>query len=135
MKTGLAALSLLVLLAACGREPPVPYVRLITGEAPEGPVRVTIFATDQAEIGVGTRKGVRALPEGSYARARALVERDFPRIFSRQAALREARDCPDVGEATVQAQPAASGIAAVGWSCGEDGVLALVEELRAIVPR
>jgi hypothetical protein len=114
-----------LLLAACVSAPLAPegtdYVELYSGGPPWGLTRKVIYANDtlfeeKSYYSEGNGESWRRLPEGTYARVRAVVEEKMPQV--RQPARDDLSACPeDGGSYSVTVQPPVAGRDRVGQPC------------------
>ncbi|SLN13778.1 hypothetical protein [Roseisalinus antarcticus] len=141
--SSLAGLAL-ILVAGCSSGVPeaADFVRTTSGSSFIGETEITIFDGDFAQVFAAEPHGARdesrtlALPDGSYARARALVEAGFPAVLAAQAAETDPPVCPtDMGADVITVRPAVAGTERIAAGCGDTGVRALMGAIGGLVPR
>ncbi len=134
------ALPVVILLAGCSTGPLVPegtdYVRISSVDPSLGRSSDTIFANDRLKRETpnpGTtdvRVSWAVLPDGTYAQARAIVERDMPRVTARDFDL-----CPtDASIQSISVNPPVAGIDTVSKGCAPNGFDRLLRELMTLMP-
>ncbi|MDX8348778.1 hypothetical protein SLH49_12380 [Cognatiyoonia sp. IB215446] len=134
------ALFLAVALAGCATAPLAPegtdFIEVLSGSSFIGQATQTIYANNtlKREVLEPNEPDVTVvwvtLPDGTYAAARAIVERDFPTITAPDFDL-----CPtDMGvDSITLSQPVADREFVLG-GCGENGYYPLRAELLALLP-